>query len=189
MKGYITMSEETIEQISESEVLTPEEAGEMVWHELLAWVNGSSSLSAHVKELFVERSKELRLRMQAVFLEMQRKFILQAASDIEFEGEIRRSIKAGLPYMSYKEKTDALNVLVSTGENRFKRLESQLAGWDFFNTIEVSMQSLSEANIPRVIKAAVGAMPSEKRQQLLATLTDIVKEADKKETNEQPIPI
>lgn len=181
------MPDENIETITESELLTPEEAGELVWRELLAWVNGTPSLPAHVKDLFVERSKELRLRMQAIFLEMQRRFILQAASDIEFESEIRNSIKTGLPYMSYKEKIDALNVLVSTGENRLKRLESQLAGWDFFNTIEVSIQSLSEANVPKAVKEAVNAMPSEKRQQLLATLTDIIKEASKKDINEPDI--
>jgi hypothetical protein len=187
------MIEETSQndQVIEAEVLTPEQAGERVWNELLAWTNGLITvLPPDVKDLFVERSKELRLRMQAIFLEMQRRFILQAAADIEFEGELRRSIKMNLPYMSNKEKTDALTVLTSTSENRLKRLEAQLAGWDFFNTIEVSIQSLSEAHVPKALKEAVGGMPSEKRQQLLATLTDIVAEANKKEQkDEQPLPI
>jgi len=184
------MIEETSQnenQVIEAEILTPEQAGERVWNELLAWTDGLIPvLPPDVKDLFVERSKELRLRMQAIFLEMQRRFIMQAASDIEFEGELRRSIKMNLPYMSNKEKTDALNALTSTSENRLKRLEAQLAGWDFFNTIEVSIQSLSEANVPKALKEAVGSMPSEKRQQLLATLTDIVKQVELKEKDEQP---
>lgn len=185
----IEQTSQNEDQVIEAEILTPEKAGERVWTELLAWTEGLIPvLPPDVKDLFVERSKELRLRMQAIFLEMQRRFIIQAASDIEFEGEIRRNIKMGLPYMSNKEKVDALNALVSTSENRLKRLEAQLAGWDFFNTIEVSIQSLSEANVPKALKEAVGSMPSEKRQQLLATLTDIVKEANKKEQgiDEQP---
>lgn len=190
MSETIEQTSQNEEEVVEAEVLTPEKAGERVWNELLAWTNGLIPfLPPDVKDLFVERSKELRLRMQAIFLEMQRKFILQAASDIEFEGEIRRDIKMGLPYMTYKEKVDALNALVSTSENRLKRLEAQLAGWDFFNTIEVSIQSLSEANVPKALKEAVGSMPSEKRQQLLATVTDIVREANKKEQeqDEQPL--
>lgn len=170
------------EELSESYVITPEEADEMVWEALLKWLNGQADLPPHIKEIFVERSSELRLRMQAIFVEIQRKFLSQVASDAEFEDHLRRTIREDIPYMSGKEKLEALKVMTDSTEDRLKRLEAQLAGFDFFKTIETGVQSLSEAKITKSMKTIVQGMPSDKRQQLLAMLNTMVKEINETES-------
>ena len=156
----------------------------MVWQKLLEWLNGQEPLPGYVRDYFVERSSELRLRMQAVFLEMQRRAVNMLASDIEFEEELRKEIRLNLPYMTARERTEALNTLNKTHEDRLKRLEAQMAGFDFFNTIEVSIQSLSDTKVTRDLANEVKALPSERRQHLMSMLNDIVKGMNKE--NEVP---
>ena len=156
------------------EPLSPEEVDGLVWTKLLEWLNGTTPLSAEIREAFVERIPELRLRMQAIFIEIQRRFLSQVAAESEFEEYLRRNIRADLPFMSSKEKLEALKTLQASTEDRMKRLEAQLAGFDFFNTIQVSVQSMSDTKVAKSMTTAVTAMPPVRRQQLLAMLNEIV---------------
>lgn len=160
------------------EPLSIEEIDNLVWTKLLEWLNGEQDLSPEVRELFVERSVELRLRMQAIFLEIQRRFLAQVAGEAEFEDYLRRDIRDNVPFMSPKEKLEALKTLQASTEDRMKRLEAQLAGLDFFNTVQVSVQSLSDTKVSKNLASSVKAMPTAKRQQLLAMLNDMVKNAE-----------
>ena len=177
-----------------NKIISPDEASSLIWEELLTWLNSNRPLPADVRDLFVERSGELRLRMQSVFMEIQRRYLTQIAGDIEFEEELRRDIRRSLPYLSFKEKAEALKALNFDTESRLKRLEQQMAGFDFFNTIEVSIQSMSDIRVSKELSNSVKAMPSDRRAQLLTMLTDMVRnmsEEDKqklltsKETDEQ----
>jgi hypothetical protein len=165
------------------EPITPEETGNIIWSKLLEWLNGGKDISPEIRDLFVENSTELRLRMQAVYMEIQRKFLNQVAAEAEFEDYLRRDIRENIPYMSGKEKLEALKTLQSTTDMRMQRLEAQLAGFDFFNTIQVSVQSMSDTKVHKDLAASVKSIPSARRQQLLAVLTDMVKTLD------APIPV
>jgi len=158
-----------------NKIISPDEASSLIWEELLTWLNSSRPLPADVRDLFVERSGELRLRMQSVFMEIQRRYLTQIAGDIEFEEELRRDIRRSLPYLSFKEKAEALKALNFDTESRLKRLEQQMAGFDFFNTIEVSIQSMSDIRVSKELSNSVKAMPSDRRAQLLTMLTDMVR--------------
>lgn len=160
----------------EKEFMPQEELGELVWGALLDWMNGGR-ISPEARAQFIERSSELRLRMQAVMMEIQRRFLSQVANESEFEDVLRRSIREDLPYMTAKEKLEALKILQSSTEDRMKRLEAQLAGFDFFNTIQASIQSMSDTKVNKSLATAVTAMPTARRQQLLTMLNDIVANA------------
>lgn len=166
------------------EPMSPEEVDSLVWSKLLEWLNGSASLPPNVREAFVERIPELRLRMQAIFVEIQRKFLSQVAAEAEFEETLRRDIRENIPYMSSKEKTEALKALQSSTEDRMKRLEAQLAGFDFFNTIQVAVHSMSDTKVSKDVATSVHAMPTARRQALLATLQDIVKNVEEQQVIE-----
>jgi hypothetical protein len=171
-----------------TKVISPEEASSLIWDELLNWLNSSTPLPADVRDLFVERSSELRLRMQAVFMEIQRRYLTQIAGDIEHEEELRRDIRRALPYASFKEKTEALKLLNSETEARLKRLEQQMAGFDFFNTIEVSISTMSDIRVSKELANSVKAMPSDRRAQLLSMLTDMVKNMSDEEKKDLLLP-
>jgi hypothetical protein len=158
----------------EKDFISPEEVDGLVWSKLLEWLNGAGQLNPDIREAFVERLPELRLRMQAIFIEIQRKFLSQVAAEAEFEEHLRRDIRENIPYMTAKEKLEALKTLQATTEDRMKRLEAQLAGFDFFNTVQVSVQSMSDTKVAKSMTTAVTAMPPVRRQQLLAMLNDIV---------------
>lgn len=160
------------------EPITVEEVDGLVWSKLLEWLNGEPNLPQEVRELFIDRSTELRLRMQAIFIEIQRRFLATVAAETEFEDTLRRDIRANIPYMSAHEKVEALRTLSSTTESRMARLEAQLAGFDFFNTIQVSVQSLTDSKIAKDLTASVKQIPSAKRQHLLAMLNEIVKKIE-----------
>jgi hypothetical protein len=160
------------------EPISAEEIDGLVWSNLLEWLNSNQSLPPDIKELFVERSTELRLRFQALFIEIQRRFLNQVAAEAEFEDYLRRDIRENVPYMNPKEKLEALKTLTDTTENRMKRLEAQLAGFDFFNTVQVSVQSMSDTKVRKDLTASVKAMPTAKRQQLLSMLNDMVKNVE-----------
>lgn len=167
------MSTESIE--TTNKLIGPDEASSLIWGELLNWLNGSDPLPADVRDLFVERSSELRLRMQSVFMEIQRRYLTQIAGDVEFEEELRRELRRSLPYLSPREKTDVLKTLNFDTEARLKRIEQQMAGFDFFNTIEVSVSTMSDIRVSKELSDSVKAMPSDRRAQLLTMLTDMVK--------------
>jgi hypothetical protein len=160
------------------EPISAEEIDGLVWSNLLEWLNSNQALPPDIKELFVERSTELRLRFQALFIEIQRRFLNQVAAEAEFEEHLRRDIRENVPFMSSKEKLEALKTLQDTTENRMKRLEAQLAGFDFFNTVQVSVQAMSDTKVRKDLTASVKAMPTAKRQQLLAMLNDMVKNVE-----------
>lgn len=160
------------------ETVSAEETGNYIWTKLLEWLNGTSDITPEVRDLFVEKSTELRLRMQAVFIEIQRKFLNQVAAEAEFEDHLRRDIRENLPFMSSKEKLEALKTLNSSTDVRMQRLESQLAGFDFFNTIQVSVQSMSDTKVSKDLAASVKQIPSARRQALLVTLNTMLKQLE-----------
>jgi len=153
-----------------------EDIPEIIWEELLGWLNGQDALPVEVKDLFIERSHELRLKFQAVFIEIQRKVLHEVALDVDFQSEIRRSIRRSLPYLDAKEKNDALKTLQTTSEDHLKRLEAQMAGFDFFTTVEGAIQGLSDVTVSKSLKNAVKALPSDRRQKLLETISSIVED-------------
>jgi hypothetical protein len=156
-----------------------EEVGELIWSKLIEWLNGENkAITPEIREFFIDHSIELRLRMQAVFIEVQRRFLNQVAAEAEFEDHLRRDIRSDLPYMSSKEKLEALKTLQSTTDVRMSRLESQLAGFDFFNTIQVSVQSMTDTKVSKDLAASVKRIPSARRQNLLAMLNEMVKKIE-----------
>ena len=161
-----------------TEPITAEETGNYIWTKLLEWLNGGDDITPEVRELFVEKSTELRLRMQAVFMELQRQFLNQVAAESAFEDHLRRDIRANLPYMSAKEKLDALKILQASTDVRMQRLESQLAGFDFFNTIQVSVQSMTDTKVSKDLAQSVKQIPSARRQALLVTLNSMLKQLE-----------
>ena len=167
--------------LQEETVETPvyaEDVGDLVWEKLLEWLNGDEEITPQIREFFIDRSTELRLRFQAIFIEVQRRFLNQVAAETEFEDYLRRDIRQNLPYMNAKEKIEALKALTSTTDTRMTRLESQLAGFDFFNTIQVSVQSLTDTKVSKDLAASVKQIPSARRQHLLTMLNEIVKKIE-----------
>ena len=159
-----------------------EEANQALWEGLLDWLTSDDAISPEIRELFLERAKDLRLKMQTVFIEIQKKFLNEMILDAELEGSMRRQLRREYPYMSALDKKNTLQVLQATLEARILRLEAQLAGFDFFNNIETAITTLDTTKISVEISDNVRALPSNRRQALLTVLTNIVTEINKDDT-------
>ena len=155
-----------------------EDVGELVWQKLLEWLNGGEDITPEMRDFFIDRSHELRLRFQSAFIEIQRNFLNQVSAESYFEDTLRRSIREDLPFMTSKEKLEALKILQTSTDARMDRLESQMAGFDFFNTIQVSVQSMTDTKVSKDLATSVKQIPSARRQHLLVMLNEMVKKIE-----------
>jgi acyl-CoA reductase-like NAD-dependent aldehyde dehydrogenase len=114
--------------------------------------------------------------MQAIVVEIQKKYITLIAEDAQFEEYMRSQIRENFPYMTSKERIEAMRAFSAIGEDRWKRLETQMAGFDFFTNVEQAIQTLSEAKVAKDIKEQVKALPAKNRARLVRLLDSIVEE-------------
>lgn len=158
------------------ELITPEHITVGMLDTLLAWLRENNALSPVAKEAFVDNNRELRLKMQAIVVEIQKKYITLIAEDAQFEEYMRSQIRENFPYMTSKERIEAMRAFSAIGEDRWKRLETQMAGFDFFTNVEQAIQTLSEAKVAKDIKEQVKALPAKNRARLVRLLDSIVEE-------------
>lgn len=176
---------QTNENAIQSEVVefTPEELNTRIREAVLEWVDSEGSLDPVAKEALVARTGQLRLKMQTLFLEVQKRFMIDLMIDSEFEGEIRRQMRLDIPYMDATERANTLKALVSTYDTRLERLERQMAGFDLFSNVQFALQSLSEIKVPTDLAAKVKELTPAKRRNLLNIIDDIKSEIKKVEEN------
>ncbi len=160
----------------EHELLNSEQINVGMLDTLLAWLRENNPLSPVAKESFVDNNRELRLKMQAIVVEIQKKYISLIAEDVQFEEFMRADIRERFPYMTNKERIEASRALHAVAEDRWKRLETQMAGFDFFTNVEQAIQTLSEAKVSKDIKEQVKALPAKNRAKLVRLLDSIVED-------------
>lgn len=165
----------------EEELATSDDVANLVWDKLLEWLNNQDTLDPSVKHYFVERAEDLRTKMQAIYLEMQRKNLTAITEDVHFEGEMRRMLKQNYPYMTANQQMNALKVFADANEKKLKRLEAQLYGFDIFETVQKSVESVSEIKVKKELYNTVKQMSSDKRQKMLNVLTSVVAELQSNE--------
>src|SRR5206468_3733981 len=106
---------------------------------------------AEHRQLFVSHASELRLRMQALLIEKQRRHMADMLVDAQMEGTLRASLRRSWPYMDAFERTTALKALVNTSEQHRVPLETQLGGMDLFSSVEYDVLTMSDAKpLPEV---------------------------------------
>jgi len=167
--------------IHTDEELSQDEVANLVWEKLLEWLNSQDTLDPSIKQYFIERSEDLRIKMQAIYVEMQRKSITAIASDVEFENEMRRMLKQNYPFMTTNQQMNALKTFAESNEKKLKRLEAQLYGFDIFETVQKTIQSVSEFKVQKEVYNSVKQMPSDKRQKMLGILTSIISDVEESE--------
>jgi hypothetical protein len=166
------------EEILEAKIIPIEEMDDQIWNSILGWLNSQSDLSEEVRDLIAKRADQLRLKIQVIFMEMQKRHVTDIALDVQFESELRRDIRNSFPFLNSKEKAEILKVITSTNEDRIKRLENQVQGFDLFANIEYAIQTLSQP-IPSALSERVKKLTPLKRQQLLTVLDDFSQQLKK----------
>ena len=181
------MSEENKELVSIPMPL--EDLDEQIWSSILSWLNNQTDLPEFIRDLIAKRAEQLRLKIQVLVMELQRKHINDIALDVQFESELKREMRKSFPFLNPKEQADLLTVISSTNESRLKRLESQLGGFDLFSNIEFAVQTLSQP-IPSTLQKQVKKMSPVKRQQLLSIIEELksnIKKVDSDDFSESEI--
>lgn len=166
-------------KIEYSNQLDPDDIADLVWQGLLEWLNSQEPLNPDIKQFFIERAEDLRVKMQAIYLEIQRKNLTNVAADIDFERELKSHIRQNMPFMTANQLLNAAKVISDVNFEKLKRIEAQSAGFDIFDTVQNLVRSVSEIKVEKDIVKAVNEMPSDKRQMMLTTLMSIVKQLNK----------
>lgn len=143
---------------------------------LLSWINSSEALNPRIKRQILSRLTGLRVKFQVLMIELQKKIFKDFVLDIETEETTRQYLRSQLPYMSNKERLEAMRGLAAVNEDRMKRLETQLTGWDFVNTTAMSLETLSELKTSEELVDEVKKLAPERRARLLLTANEIIKE-------------
>jgi len=149
-----------------------EEFDTLIWQNIISWLNSQSDLPESVRNIIAKRAEQLRLKMQVLFMELQRKHIHDLAMDVEFEAELRRELRKSYPFLDAREKAETLKTLISTNEDRLKRLENQLQGFDLFSNVAYAIQTMSNP-VPTALSDKVKQLSPLKRQQLLQVIDEI----------------
>lgn len=165
----------------ESKKIDSEDVPDIIWSNLLNWLTSSDALPKEIKGYFIEHAQDLRLKIQAIVLQIQVKSLHQVAMDVDFEEEVRRDIRNNLPFMSPSEKVEALRAINGTNKDKLDRIKEQVAGYDFMTTIQTSLQSLSDIKISSDLTEKVREIDAPKRRQILAVLNQIEQETKEKE--------
>ena len=160
---------------SANPVLPDRPLGDIAWEGLLDWLDSDEQLDPAVRAAFIARAKELRTRMQGVFVEIQRRILRYAAYDVAFEEEFRREMRENLPFMDASERALTLRALHDTTEDSLKRLVEQLAGLDLFNSVEMSFQTLTDTKSTPALIDFAQKLPANRRQVLLNMLQTLQK--------------
>jgi hypothetical protein len=160
---------------------SPEEMDERIQSVLYEWVDSDHKLDPVVKEALIGRTSQLRLKIQTVFAEVQKKIVKELLIDVEFEAELRREMRLNLPYMSALERINTLKALEGTYRDRLERLERQMAGFDLFSNIEFALQALTEMKVPLDLAEKVKELTPAKRRNLLNIIDDLKIEIEQAE--------
>lgn len=166
---------------AEIDKLTSEEMDQRISSTLFEWLDSGDRLDPVVREELVARSAQLRLKIQTIFLEIQKKIIKELYIDVEAETELRREMRLSIPYMDPGERAITLKAMVSSYDSRLERLERQLAGWDLMSNVEFALQSLSETRVPTTLTDKVRELTPAKRRNLLNIIDDLKLEIENTE--------
>lgn len=185
---------QTNENAIQSELVhyTPEELDSRIRETLLEWADSDNTIDPVAKEAIIARMGQLRLKLQTMFLEVQKRMMIDLMIDSEFEGEIRRQMRLDIPFMDATERANTLKALISTYDTKLERLERQMAGFDLFSNVEFALRSLSEVRVPTDLAAKVKELTPAKRRNLLNIIEDLKIEIAKVEDptpNVEPEPI
>lgn len=160
---------------------------DIIMESIIEWIDSSKPLDPKLRQEMLDRMKSLRLKFQVAMIEIEKRMFKEFALDVEMESEFRAELKRSFPYLTAFDQRDTLKLLSSMNEERLKRLETQMTGWDFISTIENGLDSLTETKVPGEIKEEVKKMSPNKRAKLMTAVQEIVKgvqEAEKAETIE-----
>lgn len=161
----------------------PEDAGDVIWRALVDWVD-DSPLPEDIRKEFADRAKFLRLRMQALVLEIQKRAVLNVAVDMDAEADLRLQMRNSIPYMTPLERVQTLRSLADTRNKYIEEISLQVAGWDMFDAIEFSMETMSDIRASGVIVGKLKKMEPEKRQKILDTLMTLKRELEAKNVSQ-----
>lgn len=168
--------------MSNTSLLTKQDsAAELLWDGVLDWVSNAEDLNPAVKDELLRNLDNLRLKINTILVEIQRRELQEVALDVQFEGEIRRDIRKNFLYMTPIERVQTLKALKAVNEETLMRLERQMAGFDLFANTEQAIQTLSETKLPDNVVEAVAAMPPPRRRNLLTVINQIKAAAEKEE--------
>ena len=177
-------------EVHESEVVEHfpfsfREFDDAIKEHLLSWINSSEALDPKIKKQILSRLSGLRVKFQVLMIELQKKIFKDFVLDIETEETTRQYLRSQIPYMSNKERMDTMRGLAAVNEDRMKRLETQLTGWDFVNTTAMSLETLSEVRASEELVDEVKKLAPERRARLLLTANEIIKEINTIEESEK----
>lgn len=152
--------------------------------QLLSWLNSSEALNPQIKNELLARLTGLRTKFQVIMVEAQKKIFRNFILDLETEEVTREYLRAQIPFMSNKERTDFLKTIEAINADKMSRLETQLTGFDFLNTTAMSLSTLSELKTSEDIVNEVKKLEPQRRAKLLIAANEIIKEINSLEPSE-----
>lgn len=170
------------DNITESEVIDEKfpfsfrEVDDVIEEHLVSWLNSSEALDPRIKKQILERLSGLRTKFQVLMVEVQKKIFRNFVLDLETEEMTRQYLRTQMPFMSNKERLEVLKTVSAINEDRLKRLETQLTGFDFLNTTFTALDTLSEIKASEDIISEVKKLEPSRRAKLLLAANEIIKE-------------
>lgn len=166
---------------------TPKEVETELLESTLSWINENRELNPLIKDELLRRLEQYKLKMSAVILEVQRKYVNEVLADVEWEIEARRALRRNFFFLEPAEQIQMFRMLSTVDEDRMIRLERQLAGFDLPSNVEFSIQSLTETKLPETITEKVKELSPARRRNLQNVMNQMLKSIEEKEKEEQII--
>lgn len=151
-----------------------DDVADIIQEKLLEWLDSDATLPPEARDALIFRLKDVRIKIQAIVLEIHRKKLQSLAIDVDFEDTIRRDIRTHLPYLEPKDKITALKALVDTNHASLMELKEQVAGFDFPEVIAQHIENLSDTDVAKGVIKQVKALPEDRRQKIMDEMKKIV---------------
>ena len=155
-----------------------DDVAELVYEKLLEWLDSDATLPPEARESLIFRLKDIRLKIQAIVLEIHRRKIQNLAVDVDLEAVIRRDIRTHLPYLEPKDKVAALKALIDTNAESLAEIKEQIAGFDFPEVVQQHIENLSDTDVAKGVIKQVKALPEDRRQRIMDELKSMIKESE-----------
>jgi len=166
-------------------VMTPKDVEGELLESTLSWINESRELNPLIKEELLRRLEQYKLKMSTAVLELQRKYMHEILTDVEWEVEARRTLRRNFFFLEPAEQNQMFKMLSTISDERLTRLERQLAGFDLPSNVEFSIQTLAETKLPESVTEKVKDLSPARRRNLQNVMNQMLKSIEEKDNEEK----
>lgn len=164
---------------------TPKDIDTEMLESTLSWINEARDLDPLMKDELLRRLEQYKLKMSTMVLELQRKYMNEILTDVEWEVEARRTLRRNFFYLEPSEQNQMFKMLSTISDERLTRLERQLAGFDLPSNVEFSIQTLAETKLPESVTEKVKDLSPARRRNLQNVMNQMLKSIEEKENEEK----